>query len=263
MASGRVRGVEIDTAYFDGNHAEAVAVQGCFKPGDDGDNRDEKINNMGEEEWWELLERKSCGPNRRQAWKVVGEREVTHVRLCMYPDGGIARFRLYGEAVAVFPEDLAAEIELSAAIMGGVVTACSDEHYGARGNLLLPGRGVDMGDGWETRRSRGKEHEDWAVVRLGAKGFIQRIVVDTKHFIGNFPAFVKIHVANVGEREIAVADERWSLILGHTRLGPDAEFQFQGELLQDVVKDTAYTHAKMTIIPDGGIKRLRIFGRRA
>lgn len=259
MASGRVRGVEIDTTYFNGNHTEAVAVQGCFETGHDAD---EKVVGMGEERWSNLLGRRSCGPSRRHAWRVEDGKEVTHVRLCMFPDGGIARFRLYGEAIAVFPEDVTAEIELSAAVMGGVVTACSDEHYGASGNLLLPGRGIDMGDGWETKRSRGKGHADWVVLRLGARGFIQRVVVDTKHFIGNFPTSIKVHAADVGNGEIGVADERWVEILGDTRLGPDNEFQFEGELLKEGLTGRVYTHAKMTIIPDGGVKRFRIFGRR-
>lgn len=258
VASGRVRGVEIDTTFFDGNHAEAITVQGCFQTKN---GADEQVVGMGEKEWWELLGRRNCGPSRRQAWKVEGGKEVTHVRLCMFPDGGIARFRLYGEAVAVFPDDVTSEIELSAAVMGGVVTSCSDERYGARGNLLLPGRGVDMGDGWETRRNREKGHQDWAIIKLGARGFIQRLVVDTNCFIGNYPTAVRVHGAEISEGEIGVRDERWVEILAETHLGPHREFRFEGKRLK-AVKENVYTHAKMTIIPDGGVKRFRVFGRR-
>ena len=109
----------------------------------------------------------------------------------MYPDGGIARFRLYGVAVPVFPESSDAVFELSATVMGGVATSCSDQHFGTKDNLLLPGRGKDMGDGWETKRTRG-EHVDWTIVRLGAKGEIDHIVIDTAHFRGNFPQKVQV-----------------------------------------------------------------------
>ena len=264
MAAGRARGVEIDTAFFDGNHAEAVAVDGCFEQGEGADVR---VAAGEYARWREVLGKRACGPSRRHAWWIPPEEPdgedydvMTHVRLRMFPDGGIARFRLYGEAI---PSLMVAggEVELSAAGMGGVAVGCSNERWGRAGNLLLPGRGEDMGDGWETRRSRGAGHEDWVVVRLGFRGCVGRIVVDTRHFRGNYPRAFKVHGADFGEGEgwKGKGEDRWVEILGEKVLGPDTEFDFgEGELGNVVGR--AYTHIKMTIIPDGGVKRFRVFG---
>lgn len=274
VASGRPRGVEIDTAFFDGNHAPAIVVQGCFETGEDAD---AKVMAEGYAGWRELLGKRDCGPSRRHAWRIAATAVtttatvVTHVRLLMFPDGGIARFRLYGHVVPCFPPAIAIaggwaepEVELSAAVMGGVCVACSDERFGRGANLLLPGRGIDMGDGWETRRSRAAGHVDWAVVKLGVRGLLRRLVVDTRHFRGNFPRAVRIHAADLaegeGQRERNVMEEvDWMEVVGEQTLGPDAEHEYfiSGD------EKRGYTHVKMTIIPDGGVKRLRVFGIRA
>lgn len=263
VTSGLVRGVEIDTAFFDGNHAESVAVQGCFETGE---GADEKVLQDGYHEWREVLGKRECGPSRRHGWMIVTTdltiRPVTHVRLLMFPDGGIARFRLYGQALPVFPARDDVEVELSAAVMGGVAVACSDEHFGTRTNLLLPGRGDDMGDGWETKRSRGPQHEDWVLVRLGARGAINRIVVDTAHFRGNFPKAVKVEAADLPAAAAGVEKEEkgnYVEILALKDLGPHREHEFGEDVLRNT-KDRAYTHVKMTIVPDGGVKRFRVFG---
>lgn len=256
VASGLVCGVEIDTAFFDGNHAESVAVHGCFETGE---GADEKVIKDGYDGWTEVLGKRDCGPSRRHGWILTtSTTPVTHVRLLMFPDGGIARFRLYGQAIPVFPARGDVEVELSAAVMGGVAVACSDEHFGARTNLLLPGRGEDMGDGWETKRSRGPQHEDWVLVRLGARGAIHRIVVDTAHFRGNFPKAVKVEAADIAAG-VKKEEGNYVEVLGLEDLGPDREHEF-GEAVLRNIKDRAYTHVKMTIVPDGGVKRFRVFG---
>lgn len=256
VASGLVRGVEIDTAFFDGNHAESIAVQGCFERGE---GADEKVVQDGYDGWMEVLRTRDCGASKRHGWTVTtSTRPVTHVRLLMFPDGGIARFRFYGQAIPLLPSLRDVEVELSAAVMGGVAVACSDEHFGTRTNLLLPGRGEDMGDGWETKRSREPQHEDWVLVCLGARGAINRIVVDTAHFRGNFPKAVKVEAANIGaggeKQKVNYVD-----ILGLQDLGPDREHEFGEDVLRNI-KDRTYTHVKMTIVPDGGVKRFRVFG---
>ena len=253
-----MRGVEIDTAFFNGNQAPSISVQGCFEPGE---GADEQIAKDGWEGWQEVLGRRGCGASRRLAWSVAGQKQVTHVRLCMYPDGGIARFRLYGQVLPVWPGD--GEVELSAAVMGGVAVECSDQHFGGKENLLLPGRGVDMGDGWETKRSRGEGHLDWVVVKLGDRGKVRRVVIDTAHFRGNFPQGVKVEGADAEGSAAEEGDRRWVEVLGVKRLGPDKEFEFGVAELMNVDGGNAYTHMRMTIIPDGGVKRFRVFGTRA
>jgi allantoicase len=178
----------------------------------------------------------------------------------MFPDGGIARFRLYGEVVPVLPADVDAVFDLAATVNGGVAVQCSDQHFGTKDNLLLPGRGVDMGDGWETARSRG-EHIDWTIIRLGTPGLIERVVVDTAHFRGNFPQKVQVFAAPAAGQAPAHADAVWSEILTPQKTGPDFEHVYDGTILRHM--DNVYGFVKLVIIPDGGVKRIRVFGRQS
>ncbi|KAH8820009.1 putative Allantoicase [Xylogone sp. PMI_703] len=257
VASGIVEGIEVDTTFFSGNHAPAISVEGVFS------SDDEEVNGWkgGKGKWETILGIQECGPSQRFGWKLDSptKKAYTHVRLNMYPDGGIARFRLFGKAVPVFPEDRNAIFDLAAAQNGGVAVSCSDQHFGVIANLILPGRGKDMGDGWETSRSRGKDHVDWAIIRLGAKGTVQNLVVDTAHFRGNFPKEAKVEAISwTGEGEPGVQADGWVEIVAPSKCGPDKEHEFES-----LVKDTAFTHIKLTIIPDGGVKRIRVYGKRS
>jgi allantoicase len=259
VASGKVLGVEIDTAFFNGNHAPEIGVEGAFS------SSDEDVKS-GKVEWETILEKKECGPSQRQAWILpsLTDKAYTHVRLLMYPDGGIARFRLYGKALPVFPQDVNETFDLAAAVNGGLAISCSDQHFGRIANLLLPGRGVDMGDGWETKRTRG-EHVDWTIIQLGSKGIVEKIVIDTAHFRGNFPQKVQVFAINwggTGGKDPKFDDEKWVEILSPQKTGPDKEHDYEGEVLKDV-KDKTYSHVKLVMIPDGGIKRIRVIGRRS
>ena len=283
VASGTVTGVEVDTAFFDGNHAPEVAVEGCFVQGEKADERVRKherapetvgvAGQEGKDEdvfWRTILPRQECGPSQRHAWTVIdgavkGE-PVTHVRLLMFPDGGIARLRLYGTALPIFPADPETVFDLASAQNGGVAVACSDQHFGQKENLLLPGRGRDMGDGWETKRTRG-EHVDWVVVKLGCTGEIDQIVVDTAHFRGNFPRAVKVFAAEgKNEKDMTAPDPEkdvgWTEVLGEQKMGPDKEHEYGRESGLTNVEGKLCRWVKLVIIPDGGVKRLRIFGRR-
>jgi allantoicase len=152
------------------------------------------------EQWDVILPTRECGPSQRHLWLLPKptEKSYTHVKLSMFPDGGIARFRLFGVVVPVFPEGDKV-IDLAHVANGGLAVAWSDQHFGRASNLLLPGRGVDMGDGWETKRSRGGKHVDWVIVKLGARGVIDKVVIDTAHFKGNFPKMVKVEATNSEE----------------------------------------------------------------
>jgi allantoicase len=277
-----VEGVEVDTAFFTGNEAPEAGLDGALVQ------EEEAGKGIGEEGWqgWEeVLPKQRCGPSMRQAWKVSGKgvegREVNYLRLKMYPDGGIARLRVYGRVV---PGSLQAQVreggerpqeDLAAALNGGVAVARSDEHFGTKNNLLLPGRGVDMGDGWETKRSRTPGHVDWVVVKLGLKGrIIEKVVVDTRHFRGNFPRAVKVEGWSVVLGKAAFGEEAdpkhdspgWKdLVNGEQKCQADHEHEFEGQALavQQPPEGEVWTHVKMTIIPDGGVKRLRVLGRRA
>ena len=308
-AAGRVRGVEVDTAFFDGNQAPAVSVEGAYEPAD-GPDADRKVTSADYPGWFSLLGVRACGPSARHAWRVPttapqGKAQsppvVTHVRLRMYPDGGIARFRLYGSAVPAWPAATATAagsgaaaaplVELSSALNGGLVVAFSDQHFGAAANVLLPGRGLDMGDGWETKRSRAPGHLDWLVVRLAARGAVARVVVDTLHFRGNFPRAVRVEACDVGEDafadatgekesgEAGVVEEvgkaignlgrkhapwekaDWTQIVPDRGMKADEEAVVEGQGLTNC-EGRVFSHVRLLIIPDGGVKRLRVFGTR-
>ncbi|PNS15412.1 hypothetical protein CAC42_671 [Sphaceloma murrayae] len=261
VSSGRVKGVEIDTAFFNGNQAPEVVVEGCFAS----DERESSMLSKDFKEWETILEKKECGPSQRHAWLVPQKegKQYTHVRLCMFPDGGIARFRLYGTVIPVLPQNVDEVFDLAAAVNGGVAVKCSDQHFGTKDNLLLPGRGVDMGDGWETKRSRGV-HVDWVIVKLGVPGVIEKVVVDTAHFRGNFPQKVQVFAAELtasGKTPEHEEHEKWIQILGPSKTGPDAEHEYGQDTLTDVANKT-YGYVKLVIIPDGGVKRIRVFGKR-
>ncbi|KAL8403018.1 hypothetical protein RB594_008324 [Gaeumannomyces avenae] len=263
VASGTVEGVEVDTAFFSGNHAPAISVEACFRPESGADA--EVASWAGTRGGWEtVLGLQECGPSSRFGWRLESPtgKKYTHVRLNMYPDGGIARFRLFGRAAPVFPADPAAVLDLAAAQNGGVAVSCSDQHFGTKDNLLLPGRGKDMGDGWETARSRTEGHVDWAVVKLGAPAVVQQVVVDTAFFRGNFPQQVRVEAIRWAgpdaDAQVAADAEGWVQIVAASKCGPDQEHTFES-----LVKDGVFTHVKLVMIPDGGVKRLRVLGRRA
>lgn len=283
---GVVEGVEIDTAYFNGNEAPEAGLEGCFIPeGSDAD-AEKQVAEESWNKWQEILPKQPCGPSQRQAWKVSGSgvdgKQWTHLRLKMFPDGGIARLRVYGKVV---PPPLPAGAagsgaerpleDLASALNGGVVIEGSDQHFGVKSNLVLPGRGKDMGDGWETARSRAPGHTDWVIIKLGLRGkSIEKVIVDTKDFRGNFPRGVRVDgwpaepaKAALGmDGEPKVDSRGWvSLISGEKPCQADTEHVFEGDDLVASVplEDWVWTHVKMTIIPDGGVKRLKVFGRRA
>ncbi|CEI69497.1 Allantoicase [Fusarium venenatum] len=259
VASGTIEGFEIDTAFFNGNHAPAISVEGVFSQDDD------KVVSWGggRGEWETILGIQECGPSQRFAWKLKtpGQKAYTHVRLNMYPDGGIARFRLFGHAVPVFPPDKDAIFDLAAAQNGGIAVSCSDQHFGTKDNLIIPGRGKDMGDGWETKRSRGKDHTDFAIIKLGAPGYIEKWIVDTAHFRGNYPQKVSIEGCEwTGNGDPVPDATAWRVFVPPSKTGPDHEHEFESD---EKEKKGLVTHVKLIMIPDGGVKRLRAFGRRA
>ncbi|EWC46113.1 hypothetical protein DRE_04687 [Drechslerella stenobrocha 248] len=276
VASGRIFGFEVDTAFFNGNHAPAVTVQGLFSP------PSAPPPTATDDRWTTILPVQECGPSQRHTYLLSSPTEgaYSHVKLNMLPDGGIARFRVFGQAVAVFPDDLDVVLDTANVSNGGLVVACSDQHFGRKDNLLLPGRGRDMGDGWETARSREAGHADWVIVKLGAPTKISSITVDTAHFRGNYPQAVELHALWHPDNAVTPAhtDANWLPILTPTKCKADHEHHFttaDGQLegpdsssgavegkLAEVAGTKVVTHVKMTMIPDGGISRLKVYGRR-
>jgi allantoicase len=246
---GVIHGLDIDTSHFTGNFPPAASVDACVcksdMPADDGD-------------WFELLPRVDLGGDAHHFIPVSNNRIVTHLRLNIFPDGGIARLRVYGE---IRPDkariDGNGEIDLLALEHGGRALACSDEHYGSMHNLNVAGRGINMGDGWETARRRGPGN-DWVILALGLPGMIERVELDTAFFKGNYPDRAEIRAARVlGTGDWRAESERWPILLPQLKLAADTVHRFRDELQQV----GAVSHVRLNIYPDGGVSRLRLFGR--
>src|SRR5919109_75102 len=193
---------------------------------------------------------------------VTDERAWTHLRLNIYPDGGVARLRAYGKVAVDWSQvDRKLLVDLAAVTNGGRTIACSDQHYGSPMQVLYPGRGANMGDGWETRRRR-EPGNDWAIFALGHRGHIRRIEVDTAHFKGNYPDRCSIQAADVtgGTDDSLITQSMfWRTLLPEQKLEMARPHTFQKE----VVDLGPITHVRLNIIPDGGVSRLRLWGELA
>jgi allantoicase len=187
---------------------------------------------------------------------------VTHLRLNIFPDGGVARFRVYGVVKPDWPRILRAfpTLDLAAVEHGGVVAACNDMFFGSRHNLIMPGRSVNMGDGWETKRKRVSGF-DWVVVQLGARGRIRALEVDTNWFKGNFPESCMLEAVDATPSATQPANTPGWDNLPWKELLPRTKLRAHTRHFYDTLGDVGdVTHVRMKIFPDGGISRLRVFG---
>jgi allantoicase len=241
---GIVHGVEIDTRHFTGNFPPQASIDACVSDDD-----------VPESGWTEIVPRTDLAGDRQHFVEVSDKHAWTHLRLNIYPDGGIARLRIYGEVLADI--ESGGVIDLFALKNGGRALAASDEHYGSMHNLNLPGRGVNMGDGWETARRRGPGN-DWVIAALGKPGVVERVEVDTAHFKGNYPDRVSVEAALFASHDEARPDsECWQALLPEAKLAMDKQHFFETQLM-DL---GPVSHVRMSIYPDGGVSRLRVFGR--
>ncbi len=250
--SGVVRAINVDTTFFKGNAPAEVSIEVCRL--DAGQDPNDST------QWSTLLERIRVKPHSHNFFEILSAPCWTHLRLNIFPDGGVARLRVYGEPEFNIAKLLPNEIvDLAASTNGGRALACSDMFFSPMNNLVAPGRGINMGDGWETRRRRTAGH-DWIVVKLAAAGFIKRVVVDTCHFKGNYPDSFTLEAAYSDSDNLAALN--WVLLIDNTKLKAHSEHVFQQCLSdQPLLNDQkAFTHVRLNIYPDGGVSRLRIFG---
>ena len=248
---GIVRGVDVETTFFKGNYPESCAIEACDAPGG------AALDGPVSAPWTEILPKTLLTGDAHHALEVDGRSRATHVRLRIFPDGGVARLRVYGEVVPDWPRlRRRGEIDLAAVEHGGLVMACSDMFFGSRHNLIMPGEARNMGDGWETRRRRGPGH-DWTIVRLAARGAIRRVEVDTRHFKGNAPGACSLEAFDGDDAAALAAAAAWRTLLDRTPLQPHARHAFE-ETLKAAGEAT---HVRFNIFPDGGVGRLRLFGR--
>lgn len=275
---GRIRGLDVDTAHFLGNHAPFASLEALSAPAD---TSIEALNAMA---WTEVLPQSPLRPGSQNLFAVSDDAAYTHVRLTMYPDGGIARLRVFGDVLPDWDAPVAShgaldklqrehaqdgEVDLASVYNGGLALACSDAFFGPMNNLISPGRAANMGGGWESRRRRGASYEtlgcDWILLRLGVEGQVGLVEVDTNHFKGNFPDRFLLEGVKA-DRETRITDllaaessahSGWQTLIEETSLGPHRRAFFR----EEIAARGPFTHVRLTIFPDGGISRLRIFGK--
>ena len=253
---GILRGIVVDTSYFRGNYPEHCSLEAATISGlpTEAELTDEAM------QWIPVLPQMPLAGDSQNPFPIQYNERVTHLRLKIYPDGGVARLRVYGEVTPDWNDiRTRGEIDLAAVENGGMVLSCSDMFFGHRHNLIMPGRGVNMSDGWETKRRRGPGH-DWVIIKLGAAGQIQRVEVDTSHFKGNFPESCSLEAINaegISSEKLSDLSVPWANVLPRTKLQAHTRHVFAAELL-DV--NTA-SHLRFNIFPDGGVSRLRVYGK--
>mmetsp|Transcript_53249 Transcript_53249/g.79086 ORF Transcript_53249/g.79086 Transcript_53249/m.79086 type:complete len:423 (-) Transcript_53249:35-1303(-) len=324
---GTILGVELDTAFFTGNHAPRVSIQAAqinFPLEDSLPGAKDRIQrgggiqgsnatsheietaeqvcnsavlskSMGWSDVLPMTPMKPGYPGTRLHRFTIPEStsrkigRVTHLRVNYFPDGGVARLKIWGEVIRDFERDIQGKyLDLAAAAMGGKGLACSNKHFGVPSNLIKPGRGVDMSDGWETARHPNRppilrrdpntglvdtELMDWCILKLGAVlGQVEKLVLDTAHFKGNFPESVTVEgcyqpnssndfVCKSPGKDTSVG---WFPLLKRTKLGPHMEHTFElakGDLCRDGGSSKGVSHLRLSIFPDGGLSRVKVFGR--
>jgi allantoicase len=269
---GHVLGFDVDTNHFSGNHPPFASIEGVSA------RRGTPLEALLGLPWRPLLPQVALRPSSQNLFAAAGggSGPVSHVRLNIFPDGGVARLRVFGRVEPTWePPDLDEATrahlpagvvpsgqlhDLAAVTSGGRALCCSDAFFGPMNNLLLPGRAANMGGGWETRRKRGPGH-DWIIVELGARGTIDLAEVDTNHFKGNFPGRCSIDgiAAAEGARMTDLIGSRaWLELLGQSRLAAHTRHFFGGVLRPH----PPLSHVRLNIFPDGGLSRLRLWGRR-
>jgi len=244
-APGIVRGVVIDTAWFKGNYppfasVEATSAEGYPSPVE-----------LERADWQTIVERSPLRGDAENSFPVAAGQRFTHVRLSIYPDGGVARFRVHGEVVPD-PRLLPDTFDLAAAEHGAQIVDCSDMFYSSPTNLIMPGRARIMGDGWENARRR-DDANDFVTFALAGPGTVTVAELDTSHFVGNAPGWASLH--GMDARSASPEESRaWSELLPLTRLQPDTPHRFR------LGAHPPMTHIRMDVFPDGGLARVRLYG---
>ena len=269
-APGEALGFDVDTNHFLGNHPPFASIDGLAAPAG---------TPLGElaarTDWIELLAQSPLRPGSQNLFAAIARPSVSHVRLKIFPDGGVARLRVYGRVAPLWQAARAAAdaeaavhvaptaVDLASVRNGGLALACSDAFFGPMNNLLLPGRAADMSGGWETRRRRGLGH-DWILIKLGAPGTVDVLEVDTNHFKGNYPDRCAVDAIAAPDARITdlIASPAWVPILPETKLRAHERHFLPAISGGGAGTAGPATHLRLSIFPDGGVSRLRAWGRR-
>ena len=249
---GVVHGVVVDTAFFRGNYPPEISVEATRA---DGYPSPQELEHLP---WVTLVARSPASGDASNSYPVSDGRRWTHVRLSIYPDGGVARLRVHGEVVPD-PAFLTETIDLAALENGGAITGCSDAFYSCPGHLIMPGIARVMSDGWENARRRGAGN-DYVVTRLAGQGRVRHVEIDTTCFVGNAPGWAALSGADAPGPLAGGAEPHRGpappavVLLPRTRVQPDTRHRFATGGAAEV------SHVRLDVFPDGGLSRLRVFG---
>jgi len=252
---GLIHGMVVDTSHFKGNYPEQCSLEACAS---DGLLTTEQLT-ADAVEWTEILPISHLNGDSLNPFAITNGNRWTYLRFKIYPDGGVARLRVYGEVLPDWNrlKQLGGEIDLAALENGGLVLSCSDMFFGDRHNLIMPGPATNMSDGWETKRRRGPGH-DWTIIKLGAPGHIKRLEVDTSWFKGNFPESCSLEGCSTHDVPVETLQDPafgWRPVLARAKLQAHTQ-----HLFDEVMEAGAISHVRFNIFPDGGVSRLRVYG---
>ena len=246
---GRIKKVDIDTSFFNGNQPNKVSLQACISK--------QNLPNK-KTKWTTILNKKKTKPNSHHFFGISIKSIFTHIKLNIFPDGGVARLRIFGELV--IGKLKSKEINLTSVFNGAAPIACNNEHFGKAENVLAPGRGINMGDGWETRRSRGKNF-DWLIIKCATAAKVNKIQIDTHDFKGNYPDQCSIQASlikgKLSAKKIVAMSKKWKQLLNKVKLKAHKKHNFRNKLM----KKSKINYIRINIFPDGGISRIRLFGK--
>jgi len=247
---GSICKVDVDTSHFNGNQPSMISLEGC-------NSKSKSIKNL---KWKTLIGKKKTKANSHHIFNVSSKSIFTHIKLNIFPDGGVARLRLYGNISKENNNFGNKTINLASLLNGASVIACNNEHFGKAENILVPGKSKNMGDGWETRRRRGKGY-DWLIMNSIKGQKINKIEVSTHHFKGNFPSHCSLQAAFIPNKKspssIVKSSNYWKFLLNKINLSANKTHKFKNKLM----KNNKINYIKINIFPDGGISRLKIFGK--
>ena len=247
---GRIHKIDVDTSYFSGNHPSKISIEACFNK--------KKIFNK-KIKWTTIVKKSVTKANSHHFFNIKNKNIFSHIKLNIFPDGGVARLRVYGSMNLNknFGKNI---VNLTSVLNGAVPIVCNNEHFGRAENILAPGIGKNMGDGWETRRSRGKNF-DWLIVKCAAPGKINKIQIDTHHFKGNFPDKCSIQAAyidkNISSKNLINKSKNWNFLINKSKLYANRKHNFKNKLMSN----KKINFIKINIFPDGGISRVRAYGK--
>jgi len=247
---GKIFDVDIDTAFFSGNQPSQASLQACFST----------KNPTKNTNWKTILKKKRLGPNQNHNFKIKNHSTFNFIKLNIFPDGGVARLRLNGKVDLEKINLKGKNVNLSSILNGSTILGCNNEHFGKAENVLSPGSGFNMGDGWETRRSRGKNF-DWIIIKFGMPGIIKKLEIDTHHFKGNYPDSLTVQSALIKDKlkskKILSNSKKWRLLLGITKLKPHKKHSYKSKTFSK----NKVNCLRINIFPDGGISRIRAIGK--